>query len=637
MASRRASCRPAALSGKAIREAKTPQRPIGARLPSRPSRSGPPTCPTSIPRPRSSPSRRRRSIPAALKREVFGFLPYWELSDSSTRYDWEKLSTVAYFGVGAAGDGNLQKRNSDGSTTVGWSGWTSSKMTSVINAAHASGARVVLTVQSFAWSSAGVARQKSLLGSSGNRANLARQIAAAVRDRGADGVNLDFEPIVATYADEFTSLVRAVRSELNKVHSGYQLTFDTTGWIGNYPIEKATASGGADAVVVMGYDYRGGSSNPVGSVAPIAGPTYDIGDTVARLHGPHPGLEGHPRRAVLRPRLVDGHLGAPREEHLGHQVRRVDDRRLHHRPPVRRRPRQAPRPGRGRGLDRLQAPELHRQVRLRDAVAGDLLRRRDGARAEVRPRQPRRTCAGAGIWALGYDGTRTELYAMLKAKFITDTVPPVISASSISGPFVSANGDGRMDTVTVRATVTGHIKFGWSVARLVGRRRRAGDPERERHRQDRRLHLGRSRRRRQARRRRPVPDHRLGRRRLEQPGLGRQGRDRGPPPRDRRPRLAPVVPVTRRQRSRRHDRPGHPRRRGRHRHRADPRQDGRDGPALDADRPPPPRTGPGTAATRAARSSPTGATRSGSSGLDRAGNQTVARPRASPSTGRSSR
>ena len=39
--------------------------------------------------------------PGALKREVFGFLPYWELSDSSTRLDWEKLSTVAYFGVGA--------------------------------------------------------------------------------------------------------------------------------------------------------------------------------------------------------------------------------------------------------------------------------------------------------------------------------------------------------------------------------------------------------------------------------------------------------------------------------------------------------------------------------------------------------
>ena len=56
--------------------------------------------------------------PGGLKREVFGFLPYWELTDSSTRLDWEKLSTIAYFGVGAAGDGHPpedeQRRLDDG-------------------------------------------------------------------------------------------------------------------------------------------------------------------------------------------------------------------------------------------------------------------------------------------------------------------------------------------------------------------------------------------------------------------------------------------------------------------------------------------------------------------------------------------
>jgi flagellar hook assembly protein FlgD len=70
---------------------------------------------------------------------------------------------------------------------------------------------------------------------------------------------------------------------------------------------------------------------------------------------------------------------------------------------------------------------------------------------------------GAGIWALGYDGTRTELYQVLKDKFITDTVPPRITAAMISGSIISPNGDGRMDTTTVRVTVTGHIKFGWLV------------------------------------------------------------------------------------------------------------------------------------------------------------------------------
>jgi Predicted glycosyl hydrolase len=401
--------------------------------------------------------------PGGLRREVFGFLPYWELSDTSTRLDWEKLSTVAYFGIGAAGNGDLQKKNSDGSTTVGWSGWTSSKLTSVINAAHASGARVVLTVQSFAWSSTGVVRQKALLGSSTARANLARQIAAAVRDRGADGVNLDFEPIVSTYGDEFTALVRSVRAELNKVAAGYQLTFDTTGWIGNYPIEAATAAGGADAVVVMGYDYRTGSSNPVGSVAPLHGPGYDIGDTVAAylarlpaskviLGVPYYGRAWSTATSLVHATNISGTKnGDSTTVVYGTAQQYAADH--------------------GRKWDSVESSAWTsyrrqnctatygcvnpwREIYYDDAQAL-------GLKYDLINRYNLR---GAGIWALGYDGTRPELYQVLKDKFITDTIPPKITGSTISGSIISPNGDGRMDATTVRVSVTGLTHFGWLVA-----------------------------------------------------------------------------------------------------------------------------------------------------------------------------
>ncbi len=221
-----------------------------------------------------------RVSPSGLRREVFGFLPYWEVSSSSTTIDYAKISTIAYFGVGAAANGSLEKKNKDGSTTTGWNGWTSSALTTIINKAHQNQTRVVLTIQSFAWSAGGSTKQKALLGSATARAALARNIAAAVRDRGADGVNLDFEPLAAGYADEFVALVRRVRTELNAVAKGYQLTFDTTGYIGNYPLEAATAAGAADAIFIMGYDYRSSGSSPVGSIAPIGGPAYDIVDTV---------------------------------------------------------------------------------------------------------------------------------------------------------------------------------------------------------------------------------------------------------------------------------------------------------------------------------------------------------------------
>lgn len=452
------------LSGKAIREGGPASRvaPIG-----KPSAA---VGPADLPNPGSAGSWQADLAaavdPGGLKREVFGFLPYWELTDSSTRLDWEKLSTVAYFGVGAAGDGTIQKTNSDGSTTVGWSGWTSSKLTTVIDAAHANGARVVLTVQSFAWSSAGVTRQKALLGSSAHRATLARQIAAAVRDRGADGVNLDFEPIVSTYADEFTALVRSVRAELDKVSRGYQLTFDATGWIGNYPIEAATAPGAADAVVIMGYDYKNGSSNPVGSVAPLSGAGYDIGDTirayVSRVPAskvifgvPYYGRAWSTATSAFASKNISGTKNGASTTVVYGTARQyaVDN---------------------GKKWDPVQgvAWTVYRRENC-TATYGCVKPWReiyyDDAKALGLKYDAinRYNLRGAGIWALGYDGIRTELYGVLKAKFITDAVPPVISASSISSPSFSPNGDGRLDSVTMRLSVTGHLRFGWVVQRLI--------------------------------------------------------------------------------------------------------------------------------------------------------------------------
>lgn len=404
--------------------------------------------------------------PGGLKREVFGFLPYWQLADPTTRLDWEKLSTIAYFGVGAAASGDLQRRNPNGTPTVGWSGWTSAKLTGVINAAHASGARVVLTVQSFAWTSVGAARQRALLGSPRARANLARQIAAAVRDRGADGVNLDFEPIVSTYADEFTALVRSIRAELNRVSRGYQLTFDTTGWIGNYPIEAATAAGAADAIVIMGYDYRTDGSSPVGSVAPLGGPGYDITDTIASyvrrvpaskliLGVPYYGRAWSTDSAALHARNISGTKYGPSASVIYTTARQYAADHGRRWDPVE-----------GVAWTTYRRPNCTasygcvnpwRQLYYDDAQALGL--KYDAIN--------RYNLRGAGIWALGYDGARPELYAMLKSKFITDKVPPVISATSLSMWVISPGGAGRSDATTMRLTVSGQISFGWLVQPLV--------------------------------------------------------------------------------------------------------------------------------------------------------------------------
>ena len=362
---------------------------------------------------------------SGLQREVFGFLPYWELSASSTSIDYDLVSTIAYFGVGADGAGNLQKRNSDGTTTVGWSGWTSSKLTSLLTAAHQNRTRVVLTVQSFGWTDAQLNRQKQLLGSSTARSNLAKQIVAAVRDRGADGVNLDFEPLASGYEDEFVALVRLIRSEFNRVAAGYQITFDTTGYIGNYPLEEATAPGGADAIFIMGYDYRGASSSPVGSVAPLTRTGYDIRETVAAYTArvsPSKLILGVPYYGRAWSTDTD-QFGAKNISgtKYGSSATVVYDTAIGY------------------------TTQYGRRYHASEGVAWTAYRKEtctstygcvtawrqlyfDDA-AALRAKYDlvnQHGLRGAGIWALGYDGSRTELWRAIEDKFAPDTKPPVV-------------------------------------------------------------------------------------------------------------------------------------------------------------------------------------------------------------------
>ena len=262
------------------------------------------------------------------------------------------------------------------------------------------------------------------------------------------------------------ALVRSVRAELNRVARGYQLTFDTTGWIGNYPIEAGTAAGAADAVVVMGYDYRGASSNPVGSVAPIGGPSYDIADTVRAYLGrvpaskvilavPYYGRAWSTDSAALHARNISGtkNGGSVTVVYGTAQGYAVQH---------------------GRRWDALEGVAWTAYRRQNCTAAyGCVTPWREiyyddaqalGLKYDVINRYNLR---GAGIWALGYDGTRPELHAMLKAKFITDTIPPKISGATISTPIISPNGDGRLDTTTIKVAVTGHLSFGWQVQPIV--------------------------------------------------------------------------------------------------------------------------------------------------------------------------
>ncbi|MGH2446186.1 MAG: glycosyl hydrolase family 18 protein [Candidatus Limnocylindria bacterium] len=213
-------------------------------------------------------------LPNGLFREVFGYLPYWMLPSSQMAdLDYSLISTIAYFSVGAQSNGTLAKELSSGTPTTGWAGWTSSAMTGVINAAHARDARVVLTVTMMAWNN-NYDAMSALLNSSSNRSRLAGEIAAAVKSRNADGVNLDFEPVPTTLRSQYTTFVREVKARLLSQGAGSFLTVATMAgagtWATGYDIAALSAPGAADALMVMAYDFSWSGSARAGGVAPIS-------------------------------------------------------------------------------------------------------------------------------------------------------------------------------------------------------------------------------------------------------------------------------------------------------------------------------------------------------------------------------
>jgi spore germination protein YaaH len=344
-----------------------------------------------------------------LNREVLGFLNYFHLDYALQYLDYDAVSTVAYFSIQADRNGHLMKRTASGAMTARWAAWTGSKMSTIIQRAHNNLSKVIFSVERFAWNSTGAADTTALLSSSVARQTLANEIANAVVARGVDGVNLDFEPIPASQRANYVSFVRAVRRALDAKAPGYQLTFAATGFIANYDIAALTASGAADAVYIMGYQYRGAWSSRAGSTAPLAGPIYDVGDTVeAYLELTTPGkiILGVPyygyawstassqihaltTRSYVRSILYAESVGLAAEHGLRYDTIEKSAWTVWRYQPC------------------STCSSQWRQLYY-DSV------RSLGAKYDLVNSKGLR---GAGVWALGFEGSRPELYSLLKRKF----------------------------------------------------------------------------------------------------------------------------------------------------------------------------------------------------------------------------
>ncbi len=272
-----------------------------------------------------------------LKKEVLGFAKADSLSDPAVGFrtwNFNLLSDVAYFGLNINPDGSLVNDS-------GLAIWQSGTASSFVNAAHAAGVRVLLTLEVFEDLSRDPNQTLMCQALSGNSPQTTiSQARAQLQLQMADGIDIDYEgfntipspcPDGVTLRTKLVQFVQQVRT----ANLGY-LVIDTYASSAEDPggfFDITSLAGSVDAFFVMAYGLEGpngpcptcmGPTSPLDGAAPnyiwnvtraangyapwaaqsiLGFPYYGVAGCV---NGPNP-----PANAQLLPKPNDKYAGVP--------------------------------------------------------------------------------------------------------------------------------------------------------------------------------------------------------------------------------------------------------------------------------------------------------------------------------------
>ncbi|MBP9083870.1 MAG: T9SS type A sorting domain-containing protein [Bacteroidia bacterium] len=355
--------------------------------------------------------------PKSLSKVIYGFHPYWLSDATASQYYYSLLTHIAYFS--AEVDNSI-------STTGGFSTTHSWSSTQVVNYAQSCGLKVHLTIVMFS-------NHSNVLANSTYRQNLINNILAQVNLRNADGVNIDFEGITSSQAANFRTFVFDLGTSLKAISKELVVCIPSVDWSSVFTSTFfSTVNSVVDYYFLMSYGYFYSGSTTAGPVAPLTGRTYCVENSVSSYINAGAGssrlILGSPYYGIDWPVTNSDRMSATTG--TGSSIFYSSAKT-----------KLASIPETDKFYDatyrvpwyRYQDGSQWRQVWYEDDIS--LKEKYDLINSQM--------LAGPGIWALGYDGTNTELWEALKNKFASSPDPTHTSLEDFEG---SVGGFDRQPT-----------------------------------------------------------------------------------------------------------------------------------------------------------------------------------------------
>ena len=196
-----------------------------------------------------------------LTHKIVGYLPYWKY-DTYEDLDYSLLTEINYFSAELDSYGNIINDHN----------WSS---IAFIDYAQERGVKIKLCATLF-----GSDELTILLSSESNRQNAISSLLNLVIERGADGIDIDFELLPLSQRANLVTFMVELSDTFHEYIEDPIITMATPAidWSNAWDYNQLAQI--TDGLFIMGYNYFYAGSNQAGPISPLGGYFYDIDYTV---------------------------------------------------------------------------------------------------------------------------------------------------------------------------------------------------------------------------------------------------------------------------------------------------------------------------------------------------------------------